>query len=115
MSLQFNLKSNDLYHFYQTKDLISATVHPAPRQALPKQRPDTWTGTQSPALRELREVLYSEAFVRLIGTIAGVTLNRNMDMSGHRYPPAVRPPPNRSHSCSTQNLRSPVSTALAHA
>ena len=45
---------------------------------------------QTPALKTLRETIYSAELVRLIGTIAGVQLNQQMDMSGHRYPPGVR-------------------------
>jgi len=91
-------KSNDLYHFEQTPDLVNVTVRRAPGA------PRTCVGpgltrvvaasgvcpSQSPALTQLRESLYSEAFVGLIGKLAGVALNRQMDMSGHRYPPAVR-------------------------
>jgi len=67
---RFVPKSNDLYHFEQTGDFKKAAD----------------TGAVAPLLKTLRSAIYSDAFMSVIETIAGVKLRREtMDISGHRY------------------------------
>ncbi|RKO99003.1 hypothetical protein CXG81DRAFT_28212 [Caulochytrium protostelioides] len=66
VALAQELKLNDLYHFFQTPHLQTAT---------------------DPAIREICDRLYSPAFLQLIQDLTGITLTAQMDLSGHRYPP----------------------------
>ncbi|EGF77838.1 hypothetical protein BATDEDRAFT_91279 [Batrachochytrium dendrobatidis JAM81] len=61
----FELKSNDLYHFYQSNDLKT---------------------TSDPVLATLRDTIYSLPFVKFIEEITGMKLSKTVDLSGHRYP-----------------------------
>jgi hypothetical protein len=91
--LPFELRSNDLYHFYQTADLAATNVRTRARAQPPLADPPPGlmlSLAQVPVLQQLRDALYSDAFVGLVSVLAGVPLDRGrLDVSGHRYPSAV--------------------------
>ncbi|KAI8871476.1 hypothetical protein GQ42DRAFT_120727 [Ramicandelaber brevisporus] len=65
----FTLRSNDLYHFHQSIDLANHM-------------------DSAPLLRQLHELVISDAFVGMVESLAGIQLVRGRaDLSAHRYPP----------------------------
>lgn len=61
----FQLKSNDLYEFYQSKDLI---------------------GSKKPLVREFVDTIYSTETVAAMSALFGIELSGTVDFSAHRYP-----------------------------
>jgi Rps23 Pro-64 3,4-dihydroxylase Tpa1-like proline 4-hydroxylase len=66
LSEKFYLKSNDLYHFYQSDDLKNS---------------------KASCIIALRELIYSQKFINWMSKITGIELNSTIDLSAHRYPP----------------------------
>ncbi|KAJ1658953.1 putative component of NuA3 histone acetyltransferase complex [Dispira simplex] len=70
-SLPFEHKSNDLYEFYQSRDIASSAAFYNLR-----------------GLTQLKNVIYSAQFVQFMENMTGIKLNHHtVDLSAHRYPP----------------------------
>ncbi|RKP33497.1 Oxoglutarate and iron-dependent oxygenase degradation C-term-domain-containing protein [Dimargaris cristalligena] len=70
-SLPFQHKSNDLYEFYQSPDIATSAAQ-----------------FRLPGLTQLKDIIYSPAFVQGMESLAGIRLNPNtVDLSAHKYPP----------------------------